>query len=134
MKTGLAKEELRSQLRPAVDQKVLQVLLASLVKKGVIEQVGAEIKASGHTVTLQVNEQEMEQKISEIYRRADLTPPNLKEVLADFGAFPERQIRQVIDLLVSQGNPHQNQRKPLFPCPSHPGPAGRGGRLYPPRR
>ncbi len=103
LKSGLAKEELRSQLRPAVDQKVLQVLLASLVKKGVIEQVGAEIKASGHTVTLQVNEQEMEQKIGEIYRRANLTPPNLKEVLADFSAFPERQIRQVIDLLVTRG-------------------------------
>jgi selenocysteine-specific elongation factor len=103
LKSGLAKEELRSQLRPAVDQKLLQVLLASLVKKGVIEQVGAEIKISGHTVTLQVNEQEMEQKISTLYREAGLTPPNLKDVLASFGEFPERQIRQVIDLLVTKG-------------------------------
>jgi len=103
LKSGLAKEELRSQLRPAVDQKLLQVLLASLVKKGVIEQVGAEIKISGHTVTLQVNEQEMEQKIGALYREAGLTPPNLKDVLASFGEFPERQIRQVIDLLVTKG-------------------------------
>jgi len=103
LKPGLAKEELRSQLRPAVDQKLLQVLLASLVKKGVIEQVGAEIKISGHTVTLQVNEQEMEQKIGALYREAGLTPPNLKDVLASFGEFPERQIRQVIDLLVTKG-------------------------------
>ncbi len=102
LKTGLPKEELRSQLRPTVDQRVLQALLAGLVRKGVIEQVGAEIKVSGHTVTLQVNEQEMEQKISELYRLAGLTPPNLKEVLAAFSEFPEKQIRQVIDLLAAK--------------------------------
>ena len=103
LKTGLPKEELRSQLRPAVDQRILQALLAGLVRKGVIEQAGAEIKVSGHTVTLQVNEQEMEEKISELYRLAGLTPPNLKEVLAAFSEFPEKQIRQVIDMLLTKG-------------------------------
>ncbi|NCC77755.1 MAG: selenocysteine-specific translation factor, partial [Clostridia bacterium] len=62
LKTGIAKEQLRSQLRPAVDQRVLQVLLANLTRKGQIEQSGAEVKLSGHEVKLQINEQEMEQK------------------------------------------------------------------------
>ena len=44
----------------------------------------------------------MEQKIGALYREALLTPPNLKEVLAAFGEFPERQIRQVIDLLLAK--------------------------------
>lgn len=103
LKTGLAKEELRSRLRPAVDPKILSALVANLTKKGVIEQGGAEVKLTGHTVTLQVNEQEMEQKIGELYRLAELTPPNLKEVLATFAEFPEKQIRQVIDLLLAKG-------------------------------
>ena len=103
LKTGLAKEELRSQLRPTVDQKVLYALLSNLAKKGMIEQIGAEVKLSGYTVTLQVNEQEMEQKIGELYQQAGLTPPNLKEVLAAFTQFPEKQIRQVIDLLLARG-------------------------------
>jgi len=103
LKTGLAKEELRSQLQPAIDQKILSALLAGLAKKGVIEQVGAEARLTGYTVTLEVNEQEMEQKIGEIYRQAGLTPPNLKEVLAAFAEFPEKQIRQVIDLLLAKG-------------------------------
>ena len=103
LKTGLAKEELRSQLRPTVDQKVLYALLNNLAKKGMIEQIGAEVKLSGYTVTLQVNEQEMEQKIGELYQQAGLTPPNLKEVLAAFTQFPEKQIRQVIDLLLARG-------------------------------
>lgn len=103
LKPGLPKEELRSQLRPSVDQKLLQTVLAALVKKGMIELVGAEVKLSGHTVVLQVNEQEMEQKIGTLYREAGLTPPNLKEVLAAFTEFPEKRIRQVIDLLVAKG-------------------------------
>ncbi|MBV5318675.1 MAG: selenocysteine-specific translation elongation factor [Desulfobulbaceae bacterium] len=103
LKSGVAKEELRSQLRPAVDQKVLHALLAGLVKKGLIEQSGAEVKLTGHTVILQINEQEMEEKIGSLYLEAGLNPPNLKEVLAKFTEFPERQIRQVIDLLLAKG-------------------------------
>lgn len=102
--TGLAKEALRSQFKPAIDAKVLHSLLAGLVKKGVIEQSGAEIKISGHTVTLQVDEQAMEEQIGALYRDAGLTPPILKDVLATFALFPERHIRQVIDLLVKRGN------------------------------
>jgi selenocysteine-specific elongation factor len=103
LKTGLAKEELRSQLRPPVDQRILHALLGSLVKKGLIEQSGAEVKLTGYTVTLEINEQEMEEKIGNLYRDAGLIPPNLKEVLAEFTEFPERQIRQVIDLLLAKG-------------------------------
>ncbi|MBM9537635.1 selenocysteine-specific translation elongation factor [Desulfobulbus alkaliphilus] len=103
LKATLAKEELRSRLRPVLDHKLLQALLTALVKKGVIEQIGAEIKLAGHTVTLQVNEQEMEQKIGALYQQAGLTPPNLKEVLATFTEFTEKQIRQVIDLLIAKG-------------------------------
>ena len=103
LKSGLAKEELRSQLRPAVPQKILSALVNGLIKKGAIEQLGAEVKLTGHTVTLQVNEQEMEQKIGLLYQQAGLTPPNLKEVLATFAEFPEKQIRQVIDLLLAKG-------------------------------
>lgn len=104
LKNGVAKEELRSQLRPTVDQKVLQALLSGLVKKGAIEQMGAEVKLSGHEVKLQVNEQEMEQKISALYEEAGLAPPILKDVLAQFAEFPEKQIRQVLDLLIAKGH------------------------------
>lgn len=100
--TGLAKEALRSQLKPPIDTKVLNSLLAGLVKKEVIEQSGAEIRISGHTVTLQVDEQTMEEEINAMYREAGLTPPILKDVFAAFSSIPERQVRQVIDLLVKK--------------------------------
>ena len=103
LKEGLAKEELRSQLRPSVDQRLLQVLLNGLEKRGAVAQTGAEVKLAGHTVVLAVNEQEMEEKIGQLYRTAGLAPPILKEVLAAFPEFPEKLIRQVIDLLAGKG-------------------------------
>ncbi len=102
LKTGLAKEELRSQLKPPVDAKLFHYALSVMGRKGDIETDGAEIKRAGHTVTLQVDEEEMQQKIGALYQQAGLTPPILKEVFATFDEFPEDQILQVINLLVQQ--------------------------------
>ena len=66
-------------------------------------QENAEVRLTGHEVVLQVDEQEMQQKIGSLYKKAALRPPNLKDVLASFNEFPEKQIRQVIDLLVQKG-------------------------------
>jgi len=103
IKNGIAKEELRSQLKPPVELRVLQALLSNLGKKGTIQQDGAEVKLSGHEVKLQVDEQEMEEKIGTLYREARLTPPILKDVLASFAEFPEKQIRQVLNHLLEKG-------------------------------
>ncbi|WP_319550153.1 selenocysteine-specific translation elongation factor [Desulfogranum marinum] len=102
LKSGLDKEELRSQLQPPVDAKFLQYTLTSMTRKGDIEQTGAEIRLAGHTVTLQVDEQEMQQKIGSLYQKSGLTPPILKDVLATFDEFPPQQIMQVFALLLEQ--------------------------------
>ncbi|WP_028583317.1 selenocysteine-specific translation elongation factor [Desulfogranum mediterraneum] len=103
LKSGLDKEELRSQLLPPVDARLLQYTLAALTRKEEIEQQGAEIKRAGFTVTLQIDEQAMQEEIGALYQEAQLAPPNLKDVLARFAQFPERQILQVFDLLLEQG-------------------------------
>jgi selenocysteine-specific elongation factor len=100
LKTGLAREEIRSRLRPPVDQKLFQYVMTGLAKSDLIVQEGAEVRLSSHEVTLQVDEQEMQEKIGRLYKDAGLRPPNLKDVLALFAEFPEKQIRQVIDLLL----------------------------------
>ncbi|MCW5212867.1 selenocysteine-specific translation elongation factor [Desulfobulbus sp. TB] len=100
LKTGLAREEIRSRLRPPIDQKLFQYLMNSLAKQGAVVQEEAEVRLSSHEVRLQVDEQKMQAEIGKLYKEAGLRPPNLKDVLAQFGEFPEKQIRQVIDLLV----------------------------------
>lgn len=103
LKTGLAREEIRSRLRPPVDQKLFQYLMTQLAKSDLLVQEGAEVRLSSHEVTLQIDEQEMQEKIGRLYKDAGLRPPNLKDVLALFAEFPEKQIRQVIDLLLQNG-------------------------------
>jgi selenocysteine-specific elongation factor len=103
LKTGLAKEELRSQLKPRVVQKLFNYALNYLSKKEKIIQEEAEVRLADHEVTLQVDEQAMREKISRLYLTAGLKPANLKDVLAKFAEFPEEQIRQVIDLLLQDG-------------------------------
>ena len=56
LKSGLATEELRSQLKPRVDQKLFQYTVNILVKKNLIVQEGADVRLAGHEVTLQVDE------------------------------------------------------------------------------
>ena len=101
--SGLAREELRSQLKPRVDPKLFQYTLNTLSKKELLVQEGADIRMADHEVTLQMDEQEMQEKIGTLYKDAGLRPPNLKDVLAAFNEFSEQQIRQIIDLLLQKG-------------------------------
>lgn len=103
LKSGLAKEELRSRIKPPIDAQLFQYLLGRLNKAKEIELEEAEVRLSGHTVTLQVDEQELQQELERKYHKAGLKPPNLKTVLADFEQYPEKQLRQVLDLLLQKG-------------------------------
>ena len=103
LKSGLAREELRSQLKPRVDQKLFQYTLNALTKKELLVQEGADVRLPDHEVTLQMDEKEMQENIGSLYKKAGLRPPNLKDVLTTFGEFSEKQIRQVINLLLQKG-------------------------------
>ncbi|NIA04772.1 MAG: selenocysteine-specific translation elongation factor [Proteobacteria bacterium] len=103
LKSGLAKEELRSQLKPAVDQKLFQFALGQLVKKKAIIQDQAEVRLAHFKVTLQVDEQAMREKIISLFRNAGLVPPNIKDVFNTMNEYPATQVQQVIDLLLQEG-------------------------------
>ncbi|NLZ16441.1 MAG: selenocysteine-specific translation elongation factor [Desulfobulbaceae bacterium] len=103
LKNGMGREELRSQIRPAVDARLLMHQLSVLGKKGEVVQEGGEVRLSGHVVRLQVDEAAMEQKLEGIYLKAGLTPPNLKDALALFPDVPEKQSLQMLELLTARG-------------------------------
>jgi len=102
LKNGLAREELRSGFKPAVDQKLFQFVVDGLIKRNVLVQDLAVLRLAEFEVTLQVDEQELQKKISGLYHNADLSPPTVKEVLANLSQFPEKQVRQVLDLLLQE--------------------------------
>lgn len=99
LKSGLNKEELRSGIMPRVDQKVFQYALGSLVKKNDIVQDQAELRLADFEVTLQVDEEELQKEILALYQQSALKPPNFKDVLSRMSDYPEKQVRQVFDLL-----------------------------------
>ncbi len=103
LKNGMGREELRSQIRPAVDARLLMHQLGVLAKKGEIVQEGAEVRLSSHAVRLQVDEAAMEAKLEAVYREAGLTPPNLRDALELFPEVPEKQAMQMVDLLITRG-------------------------------
>lgn len=102
LKSGLAREELRSGLRPPVDPKLFQYVINSLVKRNTIVQDQAELRLADFKVTLQVDEQDMKDRILKVYLDSGLTPPNLQEVIGSLVDFPEKQILQVLNLLLQE--------------------------------
>lgn len=103
LKSGMNKEELRSMLKPPVDQKLFQFALGWLVKKNIIVQDQADVRLTDFKVVLQVDEEDLKQEIISIYRQGGLNPPNFKDVLAAMNSYPEKQVRQVFDLLLREG-------------------------------
>ncbi len=102
LKPGLAREELRSGLRPPVEPRLFQHVINTLVKQGGIIQDQAELRLSDFTITLQVDEEELQRDILKIYQDAGLAPPILKELLARLDRYPEKQIREVLHLLLQK--------------------------------
>lgn len=100
--SGLAKEELRSGIQPKIDQKLFQFTLDHLVKKNFIVQDQAEVRMADFEVTLQVDEQEIKTRILRIYKKAGLVPPLFKEVVSNVDDLPEKQVLQVVNLLLQE--------------------------------
>ena len=103
LKSGMGREELRNRIRPSVDARLFAHQLAVLDRKKELVQEGAEVRLSGHTVRLQVDEAAMEERLTALYRDAGLTPPNLRDALALFADVPEKQALQVVKLLLARG-------------------------------
>jgi selenocysteine-specific elongation factor len=100
LKTGMPREELRSGFKPPVDPKVFQHALDSLLRKKEIVQEQAEVRLPGFAVTLQVDEEELRNRILALYREGGLTPPIFSEVRERLKDFPEKQVMQVLSLLL----------------------------------
>ena len=103
LKAGLSKEELRSKLYRGLSQKFFQSVLANLIKKKEIVQDGAEIRLAGHQVALQADEKEIRRDLENLFKEAGLKPPTIKQVFAHFPDVPQSLIRQVLNLLIQDG-------------------------------
>jgi len=100
LKTGLPKEELRALLYRGLDQRLFQFLLNDLQKKEEIVQDQALLRLSAHKVSLKEDEKILRRELETFYKQADLAPPTMKEVMAQFGKYPQELIKEVLAILV----------------------------------
>jgi selenocysteine-specific elongation factor len=100
LKTGVAKEELRALLSKRLDQRLFQFLLNDLQKKGEIAQDQALVRLYDHRVSLKEDEETLRRELETFYKKADLTPPTIKEVNAQFSRYPQDLVKEVLAIMV----------------------------------
>ncbi len=103
LKTGLAKEEIRSRLLGGRESKLFQAVLASLIKKGDIVAEDSLLRMADHTVVLQADEQQVQADMLALYKKAGLTPPTYKEVLHHFAELAPELVKEMLPVLIKEG-------------------------------
>jgi selenocysteine-specific elongation factor len=99
MKSGLAKEELRTKL--PTDIKLFQALLGELVRMGKIVIEKDKLRLPNHQIT-STDEKGLVRRAEEAFRKADLQPPSSKELSEEWSE-EEGGVQAVLDHLVHEG-------------------------------
>ncbi len=102
LQPGVVKEEFRGILGKAVDKRVFSYCLNELLRKNAIVQDGFAIRLAGHSIALQADEEELQQEILAWYNANGVFTPTLKETMEKFQEYPEKMVRQVLDLLIRE--------------------------------
>jgi selenocysteine-specific elongation factor len=100
LKNGLSKEEIRSGLKRAVDQKVFSYCLNELIKKKEVVQEESVIRLATHQVALKADEKKLKQDLVSWYRTRGLATATIKETFEQFDDYPDTLVREVLDLLL----------------------------------
>lgn len=102
LKAGMPKMELKSKLYQFSDGKLFTLILNRMMKEGLVAVEEDIVRLSSHSVSLQIDQEEMKEKITTIYLDSGLTPPYFKDVAKTLGV-EAKQAMPVMMLLVSEG-------------------------------
>lgn len=101
LREGMSKEELRS--RTGHEPKLFESLLELWAKQDIIRSRGNMVKKAGFDVVLDEKQQEIYNKILELYTQKGWSPPSLDEVLEIFNDHNKDQARFVFFRLYDEG-------------------------------
>jgi len=101
MKSGLAKEELRTKLPAEMDVKLFQILLNSLIQSKDLVAEKDKLRLSGHQVS-STDEKGLIRRVESALLKAGLQPPSPKE-LAEHWSEKEPEILAVFEHLSHEG-------------------------------
>jgi selenocysteine-specific elongation factor len=101
MKSGLAKEELRTKLPGEVDFKLFQMLLSGMIESKDVILEKDKLRLPGHQVS-SVDEKGLFKRVEEAILKGGLQPPSSKELSEEWSE-EEEEIRTVLEHLVHDG-------------------------------
>ncbi len=102
LKTGMGKEELGSKMPPWFESRLFNQILLLLSREGIIVQEKEWVRLASHSLDLGKDEEEIKQKIVNLYRESGLTPPFFKDVAQKVSG--DSRVKQaVLELLLEEG-------------------------------
>jgi selenocysteine-specific elongation factor len=103
LKEGISKEELRSTAGQFARQRLFNMAVRELEKKGEVVVERENIRLSAHRVNLKGELEDLRSKIGETYMDAGLTPPTIKELMEKFAG--QRSLAEsVINVMLKEGS------------------------------
>jgi selenocysteine-specific elongation factor len=101
MKSGLAKEEMRTKLPTEMDIKLFQPLLNELIQSKIVVMEKDKLRLASHQIA-SADEKGLMKRAGEAVRAGDLQPPSSKE-LADQWSTSEQEVQAILEHLVHEG-------------------------------
>lgn len=101
---GMKVAELRQKLLKNTDQTVADAILAALAREGKIKAVADRYALADFSVHLTKRQNGIKDRILQVYRKAGLETPDLKDVYPMFAANEQTDCKQVVESMVSGGD------------------------------
>ncbi|MGZ3580421.1 MAG: selenocysteine-specific translation elongation factor [Syntrophales bacterium] len=103
LKEGISKEELRSTAGQFARQRLFNMAVRGLEKRGEIVVERENLRLSAHRVDLKGELEDLRNKIGETYMDAGITPPTIKELMEKFAG--QRSLAEsVINVMLKEGS------------------------------
>ena len=100
---GMKVAELRQKLFKATDQAIADAILAAMAQEGKIKAVSDRYALADFSVHLTKRQNNIREKLLQIYRKAGLEVPGLDEVYASFPPNEQGDCKQVVESMVTGG-------------------------------
>ncbi len=106
-------EELRSRFLRLADNQILRTVLDSLLEKRTIHQENSDVSLVGYEVKMKPKDQELIQKIENVFKRSGFSPPLEEEIRLEQGVDP-RHFKNMMHSLFERGVLVRLSKKVVF--------------------
>ncbi|MDY6863821.1 MAG: selenocysteine-specific translation elongation factor [Thermodesulfobacteriota bacterium] len=102
LKSGIPKQELEEKHSPKISQKIFSLILNILANEGRIVLDKDKVRLKSHVIELAAEQLQNKEMILEQYRQTELEPPLIKELIQKFPKISEKEIINLINVLVQE--------------------------------